>query len=88
MRYMRTYMEHKRIMDHRIKHLTMHGYLNNQTLSLEYHEAIFLKSMQLFYMSIKFLIKNDTEILNRMVTIVQDINIREEKLIENVVSEL
>ena len=88
MRYMRAYMEHKRIMDHRIKHLTMHGYLNNQTLSSEYHEAIFLKSMQLFYMSIKFLIKNDAEILNRMVTIVQDINIREEKLIENVVSEL
>lgn len=62
-RHVRAYMEHKGIMDKRLKCLFEHGYLQNQVLCQIYGEEVFRKATQLFNMCLKYILTRDAELL-------------------------
>lgn len=85
MRYVRAYMEHKGIMDKRLKCLFEHGYLQDQVLCQTYQKEVFQKATQLFNMCLKYILTGDAELQKRMTALVRDVNITEQGLIEKVV---
>ena len=85
MRYVRAYMEHKGIMDKRLKCLCEHGYLQDQVLCQTYQKEVFQKATQLFNMCLKYILTGDAELQKRMTALVRDVNITEQGLIEKVV---
>jgi len=84
MRYVRAYMEHKGIMDKRLKCLLKHGYLQDQVLCQTYQKEVFQKATQLFNMCLKYILTGDAELQKRMTALVRDVNITEQGLIEKV----
>ena len=85
MRYVRAYMEHKGIMDKRLKCLCKHGYLWDQSLCTSYSQNVLIKATQLFYMCLKYSLTGDAELHKRMTALVREINATEQGLIERVV---
>ncbi len=85
MRYVRTYMEHKGIMDKRLKCLLKHGYLQDQSLCDVYNAKVFQKATRLFNMCLKYILTGDAELHKRMTALVREINATEQCLIEKVV---
>lgn len=85
MRYIRAYMEHKGIMDKRLKCLFEHGYLQDQELCLIYGEEVYQKAIQLFYMSLKYILTRDAGLQKRMSALVKEVNTTEQGLIEKTV---
>lgn len=85
MRYIRAYMEHKGIMDKRINCLWEHGYLRDPALSQSYREEVYQKAVQLFYMSLKYVLTGNTELRKRMTDLVGRINVSDQRLLEEVV---
>ena len=88
MREVRIYMEHKGIMDKRLKCLFEHGYLREQVLCQTYQEEVFQKATQLFNMCLKYILTGDADIQKRMTALVRKINVTEQRLIERVVKSL
>ena len=88
MRYVRVYMEHKGIMDKRLKCLLKYGYLQDQSLCIAYDETVFRKATQLFNMCLKYILTGDVELSKRMTTLVRQINIAEQRLIGEVIAQL
>lgn len=73
MRYVRAYMEHKGIMNKRLKCLLKHGYLQDQALCQTYQEEVFQKATQLFSMCLKYILTGDAELHKRMTALVREI---------------
>ena len=85
MRDVRIYMEHKGIMDKRLKCLFEHRYLQDQVLCQTYQEEVFQKATQLFNMCLKYILTGDADIRERMIILVREINVTEQRTIERVV---
>ena len=85
MRYARAYVEHKEIMDKRLKCLCEYGYLLDRSLCAAYRESVFQKATQLFNICLKYIVTGDAELQKRMITLVREINATEQRLLEKVV---
>lgn len=84
-RDVRIYMEHKGIMDKRLQCLFEHEYFQAQSLCIEYDEKVFRKATQLFYMCLKYFLTGDGELQKQMTSLIREINVTEQGLIERVV---
>lgn len=81
MRYMRTYLEHKSLMDYRIKYLLKNGYIANETIFSSYAE-VFQRASQAFNIYLEYLQSGNADLRKQMLILIKEANEKEPAIIE------
>ncbi len=88
MRYIRSFLEHKHLMNLRLKYLAKNNYLNNPFLYTSKSEYIFKMAKSLFYISLKYELTHDDNLLDKITAKIKEINIIEREYIPELIYEL
>lgn len=80
-RYARLYMEHRNIMVKRMRKLNEMGFLNDCSLTDEYHRNVYLPAQAVHHLFIKYNLTRDHKARQRILGMIQKTNETEEKII-------
>lgn len=88
MRYIRSFLDHKHLMNLRLKYLAKNNYFSNPSLYTSKSEHILKIAKSILYISLKYEFTRDNNLLNKIIAKIRGINIVEREYIPELINEL